>query len=322
MRLRSADQWLGLELRHLAALVAVAREGSFGRAAAKLGYTQSAISQQIAALERIVGGVVVERRGGRNAAALTPVGDVLVAHAEQIMGQLVAARSDIAAVHAEQRALSIGVYQSAGAQLLPASLKDFAARRPDVRIRLQESNSDQDLLDLVEEGELDITFAVQPLGDAKLQFIEVLRDPYVLLVPAESRLAALGGDLIPPDLDGLDLIGFRQCRSVLEAEARFRGAGFTPNVAVRSNDNGTMQALVGAGVGAALVPQLVFDRHDDGIVALDLGDRVPPRVLVLAWHPGRRLVTPIDDFAAAVSRAVAALSDATESGADQSPEKP
>jgi DNA-binding transcriptional LysR family regulator len=297
-----------LELRHLAALVAVAREGSFGRAAAKLGYTQSAISQQIAGLERIVGGVVVERRGGRHAASLTPVGEVLVAHAEQIMGQLVAARSDIAAVQAERETLSVGVYQSVGVRLLPAALKDFVARRPDVRVRLQESNSDEDLIELVEEGELDLTFAVQPLGEAKLQFIEVLHDPYMLLVPMDSRLASLSEELVPSDLDGLELIGFHECRSVMEAEARFRGAGFAANVTVRSNDNGTLQALVGAGVGAALVPRLVFDRPDAGIAALDLGDRVPPRVLVLAWHPGRRLVKPIDDFAASVSRAVAALS--------------
>jgi molybdate transport repressor ModE-like protein len=315
---RQADQWLGLELRHLAALVAVAREGSFGRAAEKLGYTQSAISQQIAALERIVGTVVVERGGGRHGAALTPVGEVLVAHSEQVMAQLIAARSDIAAVQAEGETLSIGVYQSVGARLLPVALTDFVARRPDVRIRLQESNSDEDLLELVMDGELDLTFAVLPLGEAKLQFIEVLRDPYVLLVPAASRLAEPGRTLTPSDLEGVDLIGFRECRSVLEAEARFRGSGFPANVAVRSSDNGTLQALVAAGVGAALVPRLVFDQRDDGVAPVELGDRLPPRVHVLAWHPGRRLVKPIDDFAAAVSRAVAAFSAGNARAADRS----
>jgi len=301
--------------------VAVAREGSFGRAAAKLGYTQSAISQQIAALERIVGCVVVERRGGRHAASLTPVGEVLVAHAEQVMGQLVAARSDIAAVQAERETLSVGVYQSVGVRLLPAALKDFVARRPDVRVRLHESNSDEDLLELVEEGELDLTFAVQPLGE-NFQFIEVLHDPYVLLVPTDSRLATLSQELIPSDLDGLGLIGFRECRSVTEAEARFRGAGFAASVTIRSDDNGTLQALVAAGVGAALLPRLVFDRGDGSVVAVDLGDRVPPRVLVLAWHPGRRLVKPIDEFAASVSRAVAALSAGDASAADRRPAEP
>ena len=121
-----------------------------------------------------MGTVVVERRGGRHGAALTPVGEVLVAHGEQVMGQLIAARSDIAAVQAEGETLSIGVYQSVGVRLLPVALTDFVARRPDVRIRLQESNSDEDLLELVMDGELDLTFAVLPLGEAKLQFIEVI----------------------------------------------------------------------------------------------------------------------------------------------------
>ena len=100
------------------------------------------------------------------------------------------------------------------------------------------------------------------------------------------------------------------------------GAGFTADIAVRSNDNGTLQALVGAGVGAALVPRLVFDRQGDGIVAVELGDRVPPRVLVLAWHPGRRLLEAVDEFVAAVSRAVGTLAVPNASTADRSHAEP
>src|SRR5436309_683638 len=92
------DVWLQLELRHLAALHAVGREGSFAAAAAALGYTQSAISQQIAMLERIVGAPVVERRGGRRPAVLTEVGQILTNHAEAIVGRLQAARADIQAI--------------------------------------------------------------------------------------------------------------------------------------------------------------------------------------------------------------------------------
>src|ERR671918_2272473 len=92
------DRWLGVELRHLIALEAVAREMSFGRAAASLGYTQSAISQQIATLERIVGEKLVERPGGPRKVSLTEAGEVLLRHAEAIVSRLSAAQADIDAL--------------------------------------------------------------------------------------------------------------------------------------------------------------------------------------------------------------------------------
>src|SRR5476651_542876 len=92
------DTWLGVELRHLAALEAVATEGSFGRAAQKLGYTQSAISQQIQTLERLVGEQLVERPGGPRAVSLTEAGRVLLRHAASILARLQAAQADLAAL--------------------------------------------------------------------------------------------------------------------------------------------------------------------------------------------------------------------------------
>src|SRR5919206_1679384 len=88
------DRWLGIELRHLIALDAVAREGSFGRAATSLGYTQSAVSQQIAALERIVGARLVERPGGPRPVSLTEAGELLLRHSEAIAARLAAAQAD------------------------------------------------------------------------------------------------------------------------------------------------------------------------------------------------------------------------------------
>ena len=103
------DQWLGVEVRHFAALDAVAREGSFGRAADRLGYTQSAVSQQIATLERIVGETLVERPGGPRAVSLTEAGALLLRHAEAIVARLDAARADIASLRAgETGTLRVG----------------------------------------------------------------------------------------------------------------------------------------------------------------------------------------------------------------------
>src|SRR5207245_91804 len=109
------DSWLGLELRHLIALKAIADEGSFGRAATSLGYTQSAISQQIAGLERIVGQRLIDRPGGPRPIFLTDAGRLLLKHADGIAARLLAAQADLAALGAgDAGPLRVGTYQSVG----------------------------------------------------------------------------------------------------------------------------------------------------------------------------------------------------------------
>src|SRR5919202_1902856 len=93
-----ADRWRAVEFRHLMALRAVSQERSFHRAAARLGYTQSAISQQIAGLERIVGDRLIDRPGGRTPVALTDAGELLLKHADAIAARLAAAEADLASV--------------------------------------------------------------------------------------------------------------------------------------------------------------------------------------------------------------------------------
>src|SRR3954468_1381745 len=158
------QQWLGLELRHLVALKAIADEGTFGRAARRLGYTQSAISQQIAMLERIVGQKLIERPGAPRPVSLTEAGELLLRHADAITARLQAAQADLAALDAgESGPLRIGTYQSVGARVLPQLLRDFSQQWPDVDVTLIESADDRELLLLVERGELDLSFVVLPL---------------------------------------------------------------------------------------------------------------------------------------------------------------
>src|SRR5919201_123902 len=181
------DRWLGIELRHLTALEAVAREGSFGRAAKSLGYTQSAVSQQIAALERIVGARLVDRPGGPRPVSLTDAGEMLRRHAEAIVARLAAAQADLAALaDGEAGILRVGIYQSVGQRILHELMRRYAAAWPRVEIALTESASDAELLALVERGELDMTFADMPLTDGPFEAVELLRDPYVLIVRARS----------------------------------------------------------------------------------------------------------------------------------------
>ena len=185
------DSWLGVELRHLAALEAVAREGSFGRAAAKLGYTQSAVSQQIASLERSVGEKLVERPGGPRAVSLTEAGELLLRHAEAIVARLDAARADMASLRAgETGTLRVGTYQSVGARVLPAVMRRFRNDHPGINLELHEPTTDPELFTLIESGDLDLAFCSLPLPDGPFDGVELMRDPYVLVVSAEHELSS------------------------------------------------------------------------------------------------------------------------------------
>jgi molybdate transport repressor ModE-like protein len=291
------DSWLGLELRHLVALKAIAEHGTFGRAAQSLGYTQSAISQQIATLERIVGQKLIERPGGPRPVSLTEAGELLLRHADAIAARLQAAQTDLAALDAgDAGPLRIGTYQSVGARVLPQLLREFTSEWPKVEITLQESADDGHLVSLVERGELDLSFVVLPLDPGPFESVELFRDPYVLLVPAGSPLAKR--DRAPSLRELLDypLIANRTCRTSTRVEERLRLAGREPNIAFRTDENGMVQGMVAAGVGIAIVPLLTVDETDETIEVVDLGDRVPPRVIGLAWHRDRRRTHAAEAF--------------------------
>jgi DNA-binding transcriptional LysR family regulator len=279
------DRWLGIELRHLIALEAVAREGSFGRAATSLGYTQSAVSQQIAMLERIVGERLVERPGGPKPVSLTEAGDLLLRHARAIVDRLAAAQADLAALSdGEAGVLRVGIYQSIGARVLPELMRRFSASWPRVEVRLTELADDGELLALVERGELDLTFSDMPLVEGPFEAVELLRDPYVLLLPPESPLAKRTSPPTTREIAELDLIGYRSCRSLEKIASAFRQP---LHFVFRSDHNGTIQGLVAAGVGAAMLPRLAIEPHDGSVVERELSGRVPPRLIVLAWHRDR-----------------------------------
>jgi len=279
------DRWRGVELRHLAALEAVGRLRSFGAAARELGYTQSAVSQQVAQLERVVGQRLVDRPGGPRRVDLTDAGRLLLRHADAIVAQIDAAQADMAAL-AEGAAgpLRVGIYQSVGARILPALLRRFREEWPRVEVHVREEPDAADLLRLLEHGELDLTFADLPLPTGPFESEEVLRDPYVLLVPAGSELA--DRDAAPPlrELAGVPLIGWR---STGEPETYLRGRVPELNVVFRTDDNGTLLGLVAEGLGVAVVPRLVVNPRNPSFAALPFGTRIPPRDIAIAWHRDR-----------------------------------
>jgi DNA-binding transcriptional LysR family regulator len=282
------DRWHGLDLRHLVALKAIADEGSFGRAAERLGYTQSAVSQQIATLERIVGLRLVERPGGPRPISLTEAGRILLRHADAIQARLLAAKADMSALEAgDAGRLRVGTFQSVGARVLPSLLRRFSEERPTVEIVLRETSDERELLELIERGELDLTFWTLPVAPGPYESVELLQDPYVLVVPAGSPLASLRR---PPSLKEIalqPLIGFNHCTAMDHVEAQLGSSGRAPTFVFRSDNNGTVQGLVGAGVGVSVAPLLTVDADDASVEIVDLQGRIPPRVIGLVWHADR-----------------------------------
>ena len=282
------DRWLGLDLRHLVALKTIADEGSFGRAAERLGYTQSAVSQQIATLERIVGLRLIERPGGPRPVSLTEAGRILVRHADAIQARLLAARADMSALEAgDAGRLRVGTFQSVGTRILPTLLRRFSDAHPQVEVVLYESSDERELLAMIERGELDLTFWTLPAAPGPYETVELLCDRYVLVVPTGSPLAALKRIPTLKEIALQPLVGFNHCTAMDEVESRLAATGRLPNVVFRSDNNGTVQGLVGAGVGVSVAPLLTVDEDDTRIEVIDLQGRIPPRVIGLVWHSGR-----------------------------------
>jgi DNA-binding transcriptional LysR family regulator len=304
----TSDGWPGLELRHLLALQAVAREGSFAGAAEALGYTQSAISQQISGLERAVGQRLVERPGGRRRIWLTEAGEALLRHADAIVSHVHAAAADVEALSAGRAGrLRVGTYQSVSAKILPPLIQRFRERFPDVSLELQEARDDAELYGLLERAELELSFGLLPAPEGPFEALELMRDPYVLVVPADSPLADRAQPPTLAEIAELPLVGFAECRQERWLETTLQARAAKPNWVFRSDDNTTIQAMAAAGVGAALMPELAVDAADQRTVAIELGDLVPPRRLGIVWHTDRTRSAAAEAFIELALRPAAAF---------------
>ena len=283
------DPWLGVEVRHLAALRAVAEQGSFGAAALKLGYAQSAISQQVAALERLVGRRLFERPGGPRPVTLTRAGELLLEHADSILARLSAARVDLSSLDVEDVAgpLRIGAYATVAPAILPLVLRELEVTPGDSLFALTESDDDAALLELVRAGELDIAFTDASSVDPPLESERLLDDPYVLVVPAAHALAGLDRPATLEEVAAAALVTFRRGTGQARAEEAFRLHGLQLTVAQRVQDVHTLLAFVAGGLGVGLLPRLTADVHGKALVELPIESRLAPRTISVAWHAER-----------------------------------
>jgi DNA-binding transcriptional LysR family regulator len=283
------DPWLGVELRHLAALRAVAEEGSFGAAALKLGYAQSAISQQVAALERYVGHRLFDRPGGPRPVTLTRAGELLLGHAESIMTRLSAARIDLDSLDSEEVGgpIRVGAYQSVAAAILPLILQELGAEPGEVEFALTESNDDRELLELLERGELDVAFAELPVPEGPLEAAQLIDDPYLLLVHEDHPYADLERELTLEEVVAVPLVTCGRGSGQARLDDVFALHGLTPRFAHRVEDNTTLHGFVVAGLGCGLVPRLAADTDGKPLLALPIESKLPHRTVGIAWHRDR-----------------------------------
>jgi len=294
---------LGIEFRHLAALEAIVETGSFAAAARRLGYTQSAISQQIAVLERVTELQLLERPGGRRPVTATEAGERLLRHAVRATGAMRAAEADLNALaEGDAGTLRVATFQSVGVRVIPPVMRLYVARRPAIEVKLVETDHDL-LTEQLVRGGIDLAFVADPVETA-IELVEVLSDPYVLLAPARSELAQRQKTVGAREIAGLPLIAYRV--PTHGGEAHLRNKGFEPDIVFRSDDSGIVQGLVGAGVGYALVPRLTVERSDPEIAVLGVRG-VPPREIGLAWHADRKLSPAATAFVEVVEEVAADL---------------
>lgn len=288
-RLRDHDSWLGVEVRHLAALRAISEEGSFGAAALSLGYAQSAISQQVAALERHVGRRLFDRPGGSRPVTLTRAGELLLGHAESIMSRLSAAKVDLESLDEDDcgRSLRIGASQSIAGLVLPRILHEIGAEPGEIEFDVRQSNDDRELLSCLEKGDLDVVFAELPVSGAVIETARLFDDPYVLLVHEEHPYAALDRPLTLEEVAELPLIGLKSGPSLAKLASVFAAHGLEPRFSHLVDDTVTMHGYVVAGLGSALATRLAAAPDGKPLVVLPIDERLPSQVMAIAWHRDR-----------------------------------
>nr|WP_269327290.1 LysR family transcriptional regulator [Kineosporia mesophila] len=295
--------WARLDTRHFVTLAEVVSTGSFTAAAQSLGYTQSAVSQQIARLERMLGQPVLHRSAGGRTVSLTPAGRVLLQHASSLVATMQRAAADVSALsEGIAGILRVGCFESVGSSLLPIALESFLQDYPRVQLELTELADDGDLLDLLSRDELDLTFVVFPLAAGPYESQALLEDPYVLVVAQDSPMAGISGAVDLSDYPELPLMSYGKMRDVHAIETRLGRPVYGSRVVFRSNHTSTLLSLVRLGHAAAVLPRLAVRPPQPGLRVLEL-ERVNPRIVGVAWPTSRPLSDPASGFVQALGQA-------------------
>jgi len=278
-----------LDVRRLRVLHAVSAYGSVTAAAAALGYSAPAVSQQLAALEREVGMRLTERAG--RGVELTPAAHILVGHTDALLARLDAAEADLAALRDQIAGrVTLAAFPSAAAGLVPAAWAALAGSAPQVRLDLTEMEPEESL-PAVLRGETDVAVAHEydllprPL-DPLFERRELLDDPVVLAIPADYPA---DGPVPLAELAGQPFLAPRQATSCAEMIQRACArAGFVPRVVARASDFQVLLSLVAVGAGVTLVPGLAARWLPPRVRLVPPADPVTRRVFTVSRRGGDR----------------------------------
>ncbi len=278
-----------LDVKRLEVLMHVVEQGSVTGAASALGYTASAISQQMLRLEREVGQPLLER----HARGMTPTeaGLVLAGHARRVLRQLAAAESDLEEIAGVRRGtLKLGTFPTVGSSFLPLAVRRFRELYPAIGLTIHSGREDA-LLRMLEEGRVGLSllwdYEWNRVDSDNVVLTRLFTDPTVLMVAADHRLSRRR-NVRMDDLAEEPWIIRAEGHPVVEVLRRSAlAAGFTPKISFHANDYAEAQAMVSVGLGVALAPRTAtVNKHPD-VRVISLGDSAPARRILAAHRPDR-----------------------------------
>jgi DNA-binding transcriptional LysR family regulator len=288
----------GIDLRQLTTLVAIAEEGTFSRAANRLGYAQASVSKQIGTLERLLGGSVFDRPGGPRPVQLTPLGAVVLEHGRELLSKAAALGDAVERFKAGDGRIDIGTMQSVSNVILPAVIRRLKQEHPDCEIRLSETEQDE-----AQIGDRDLLFYDGPISDDSERVL-LFEDPYFVV----ARHGAFSTGPIPVEqLDGQAMVAWPATCDQPRMEQTLARSGAQPRVVFRSAGNETILSMVRAGIGLAVLPWLAIHHvvcrscngihgyHDASDQPLDVHrlDPTPARDIFLYWPRGHAGKSPL-----------------------------
>lgn len=282
------------DLRHLTTMLAIAEEGTFSRAANRLGYTQSSVSQHIAALERTLGGAVFDRPGGPRPVRITPLGTVVLEHGRAVLAKAEALGQAVDRFKAGEGRVDVGTLQSVSHAILPTVLRLLREEHPRCDIRLSEPDEPR-------LGELDLLFYDGLISD-ETEHVLLMEDPYLIVAPPGDLPE---GPVPARKLDGKPMVAWPSTCDQPRLERSLADAGARPRIVFRSAGSETILSMVRAGMGLAVLPWLAIHQvvcRDCGAIHGPEGwpdlrvhdlDPTPARAIYLHWPPGRGDESPL-----------------------------